>query len=600
VLRFLGRLRREDAGFTLVETVVALLILFVLLLALETAATAGFRYVGYARERQAGGQIANQVMEEIRGLAYSKITSGLDIGSLATDPNLVTGCPSDPVGYYRFLSCSGEHVISYTPTGNVVPLVPNNGTCPGSPLPLCSAASYPVTYTWRTYVTNDDTARSPFRVTVVVSWTSKSIPSTATQQVKVQSLFWSPSGCVSSSTHPFAAPCSPFFYGQALYPQGRVDVAANSPIGVSGTTFQTGSLLLTKAESDLQQEQVSQVQGSGSESGWSVTDGTGPHAGGSVGSPSVLAADGDPASSAPPYTTYSLPAGTASQYAMSGGVNTMTFAGAAGDSGTINVTTSASGTYICPPWATELDLLPCGGSSVQQAGALSATASIHSISNPDVGDVTLLQVAAPAAASTTLADRDTGGTDGITQQTVARKIGQMDIGQLPAWIRSNCSIPTGFTYFVSLQGYSDTVQATAGSSAAAPTATINAGSLKYWTGTNAAATQTTVTLATTPGYTIPASWSSSIGCKASGKTVTASMAVTGVVSMASQPTTSSTPSGSGSILRNDVTATIGSPVYGTFTYTIVAQEETVVNLSFTVDLGTISSRAVYRAAPTAG
>jgi len=595
VLRCLGRLRREDTGFTLVETVVALLILFVLLLALETAATAGFRYVGYARERQAGGQIANQVMEGIRGLAYSKITSGLDIGSLATDPNLVTGCPSDPVGYYRFLSCSGEHVISYTPTGNVVPLVPNNGTCPGSPLPLCSAASYPVTYTWRTYVTNDDTARSPYRVTVVVSWTSKSIPSTATQQVKVQSLFWSPSGCVSSSTHPFAAPCSPFFYGQALYPQGRIDV---SGVGVSGTTFQTGSLLLTKAESDLQQEQVSQVQGSGTESGWSVTDGTGPHAGGSVSSPPVVAADGDPASSAPQYRTYSLPAGAASQYALSGGGNTITFADAAGDSGTIDVATSASGTYICPPWATELDLLPCGGSSVQQAGVLSATANLGAAGSPSVtpGTVTFVQIGAPAAATTALADRDTGGTDGITQQTVARKIGQVDIGGFPSYCSASgvSGLPVDFTYFVSLQGYSDTVAATAGSTAAAPTATIDGGTLKYWNGSS----YTSITLASTPGYTFSMP-STSITCTKSSRSVTTTMS-SGTISMGSQPTTSSTPAGSGSILRNDVTATIGSPVYGTFTYTIVAQGVTVVNLTFTVDLGTISSRAVYRAAPTAG
>jgi len=600
VLRCRAKFRREDAGFTLVETVVALLILFVLLLALETAATAGFRYVGYARERQAGGQIANQVMEEIRGLAYSKITSGLGNGSLATDPNLVTGCPSDPVGYYRFLNCTGEHVISYTPTGNVVPLVPNNGTCPGSPLPLCSAASYPVTYTWRTYVTSDDTARSPFRVTVVVSWTSKSIPSTATQQVKVQSLFWSPSGCISSSTHPFAAPCSPFFYGQAVYPRGRIDIAANSGIGVSGTTFQTGSLLLTKAESDLQQEQVSQVQGSGSESGWSVTDGTGAHAGGSIGSPSVLAADGDPASSAPQYMTYSLPAGTASQYAMSGGGSTITFADAAGDGGTINVTTSASGTNICPPWGTELDFLPCGGSSVQQAGALSATGFIAG-SNPTVCSstpcVSFVQLAAPGSATKTFANRN---QDGSIQQTVSRTIGSLSLGGLPNGITAP---PAGWNgYFVTLTGYSDSVVATAGSSAAAPTATLG-GSLSYWNGTG----YTTVTAPAGStlfpgGWSIPSNWTQTVSQTFSpgSKTVSVTMSTIGVVSMGSQPTTPSTPPGSGSILRNDAQATVGSPMYGVFRYTIVAKGTTVVDLTFTVDLGTISSKAVYQAAPTAG
>jgi hypothetical protein len=74
--------------------------------------------------------------------------------------------------------------------------------------------------------------------------------------------------------------------------------------------------------------------------------------------------------------------------------------------------------------------------------------------------------------------------------------------------------------------------------------------------------------------------------------------------MSPQPATSSTPSGSGSILRNDVQASAGSPVYGVFHYVVTTKRGnnatvTALDVTITVDLATITSRAVYQAAPTA-
>ena len=44
-----------------------------------------FRYVGYGRDRIQATGIANRVMEDIRGLAYTKITNGIpDSSSRAT------------------------------------------------------------------------------------------------------------------------------------------------------------------------------------------------------------------------------------------------------------------------------------------------------------------------------------------------------------------------------------------------------------------------------------------------------------------------------------------------------------------------------------
>src|SRR5439155_13408171 len=169
-----------------------------------------------------------------------------------------------------------------------------------------------------------------------------------------------------------------------------------------------------------------------------VTDGTGTQTGGSA-TAQTIAADGDPASSAGPYSTQPL-TGVGSSLSTSGGSNSITFANAANDSGTVDAATSAAGSNVCPPApaTAEADSLPCGGSLVTQAGALSTTANIGSLSNPNVGAVTLAQVAGPTT-TTTLANRNAvSGQDGLVQQTVSRTIGQMDIGGLPAWITTNC------------------------------------------------------------------------------------------------------------------------------------------------------------------
>ena len=99
--------------------------------------------------------------------------------------------------------------------------MPNNGT-------IGASDDYPVDYDWRTYVTNNcPTATAngcmtvdPYKVTVIVEWEGAGTAADGVQRVTTQSLFHSPSGCVSSQTHPFAAPCQPFFYGQAIAPVG--------------------------------------------------------------------------------------------------------------------------------------------------------------------------------------------------------------------------------------------------------------------------------------------------------------------------------------------------------------------------------------------
>src|SRR6266566_4524081 len=90
-----ARLNSDERGFTLVEVVFAITVMFVALMVLAYTATTGFSYEDLARQKQTATGIADQIMEQTRGLAWDKITAGHVSGDLAGDANLVTGCAGD-------------------------------------------------------------------------------------------------------------------------------------------------------------------------------------------------------------------------------------------------------------------------------------------------------------------------------------------------------------------------------------------------------------------------------------------------------------------------------------------------------------------------
>src|SRR5436190_2202000 len=181
----LARLRGDERGFTLIEVMVAIAIIFASLATLAYAATTGFSYESQARQKQTATGIADQIMEQARGLAWDKITAGHLSTDLAGDANLVTGCAGDAAGVYRFLSCtagstpgSGEKAVASAascPGGTpdcVSPVVRHTGTITQNSIP----------FTWRTADTNNAqtvtstgcTVATPYRVTVMVTWTGGS------------------------------------------------------------------------------------------------------------------------------------------------------------------------------------------------------------------------------------------------------------------------------------------------------------------------------------------------------------------------------------------------------------------------------------------
>ncbi|HYE76870.1 MAG TPA: hypothetical protein VEI97_02695, partial [bacterium] len=246
-MRTTGALRRwwarrsQQDGFTIMETVVAVIIVFGGLLALMSTATVGLVDAALARQRQTATGIANQVLEQVRALPYETVAQGLEDTKLAQDPNIYP-CPD---GEYRFESCTGEKIVHTLGLADVAPLVPNKGNL-GPP-------EYRNTYTWRSYVTRAESVGSGvYRATVVVSWNpTVRRPTTST---KAQTLIYKGTGSTDPSTSTSGA--GSFFFGESSLTQGSVKVSPNpgvaSGTGVAGlSSWDSISQDLSALSSDI-------------------------------------------------------------------------------------------------------------------------------------------------------------------------------------------------------------------------------------------------------------------------------------------------------------------------------------------------------------
>jgi len=583
--RIRARLHEDERGFSLLESVIAITVIFGSLTALAYSATTGFGYQGLARERQAATGIADKVMEEVRGLAYAKIQAGLAPSQLATDGNVVKNCPGDLVSptTYRLRSCAGEKIVA-NGQPNTPPLVPHTGTL---------SAGYPTTYSWRTYVTNNDPSKDPYRVTIIVSWAGGAVNG-VTRSITTESLFHSPSGCVSSETHPYAAPCQPFFYGQAQVPRGVVTVSGS----LWGLSFSEAHLYLSGVEANAQQEQFASAQGAFSQSGAVLVDAasTAQTVGGSAAT--TAASDTDPSGTIPTYgsaTLVPLPGGTLT---LDQGQTAFTVTAPSGDAATAQAATAAGGSQPCPPWAPQLDGALCTGSQIQQGsglpgGTLTATVHLRNLyQNVDLGSASLATIAAAVNdPNRAFVDRElVTGQDGRLVSTVARRIGTVNLVGLPSGLTA---YPAGWaSYLVNMTGYRDTATATVGIGASGPAGSVEGGTVTFWNG--AGYTTQSASLPFTPAPI-------QIFDTVSGHTIQIDITSSALLPATLNPTVEAC---SGPALC-DADAQMTGPLTGTIHYVVKVDaltpgEVTVMDLTVQVELGTMLARGLYQPAPSAG
>jgi type II secretory pathway pseudopilin PulG len=598
----------DERGFSLIEVVVASGVLLTSLAVLANVMTSGLVSTGYARERQAATQLANQTLEKIRALPFNTMKSGLSDADLTANPDENISS-IDCGGQY----CFGGEQLAHGNNPNVEPLVPHRKTVHVGP----------TTYTVSSYVTyyQNATSSDARRVTVYASWASP-LKAGQTRTVQVQTIIFSlpatgggtgggsTGPCSSLAVHPFSGPCQPSFWSVALQDAGVVSITGT----IGGIALDHATLYTGHATSDAAIEQISKVDGTAQASGATVEATGGDEQ--VVGRTLVAShADNDP-SGDPSITVYdskSFSSAVADSRTITTGTDSVTIATTGTDQGsTTSTTTACTSTCISPSspsprtcpnlpgYTNETDGLHCSGSSSRTAATVTAQANLATL-----GPVNLAALGPQANPTVSINDRKAaaGGTtcpttsgDGCVHTQLQRAALDLAAGALPSNLSASLK-PSGFTYFAQIQGLADTVTAEAGIGSLVPTALQTGGTVKVWCATAIAGDAlcpvsgyVTKTLSqitgplSTPVMTVA---DPSLG---GGTTITMSATIT--------PGSTSTSSDcSGTCNRTTATAKSTAPTISV-TEKITVGGVTVCDITLVLDPGSITAEASYASAPT--
>ena len=177
---------RDETGFTILESVIALSLVFSVLVVLLGGLTAGVRGVVIGRQRGVALSLANDVLENARARAYSEVGHDFDSDpTLATDP-LITG--TSPNLFYTGVS-PAEPLAGSSVDAGASGGTNNNPLYPFSPHKSVSKRDGS-RYTTTVYVTTVTPATGdPYkRISVTVSWAPAQ--STAARQLSISTFLY--------------------------------------------------------------------------------------------------------------------------------------------------------------------------------------------------------------------------------------------------------------------------------------------------------------------------------------------------------------------------------------------------------------------------
>jgi prepilin-type N-terminal cleavage/methylation domain-containing protein len=578
----------EDGGFTLVEMMVAMVIMSVVLLGLMGVQVRSLTTVGLAGQRQNATAQGNRVMEQLRSLPYGTVTGGLACSDLvASDPNLTmtgsaTGCSA--TFHPTYDSAINEPVVTTSSAGQIPPLNPHVQ-------PTTATTIGNVQYKVRDYITRvnpDPTVDAGYWLTVIVTWQSN-----ATHNVPItigtRSQLYSPTGCLATTTHPFSGPCQAFFYSDAGTTAGGITVQSTrtGQTIVDGVDVVTGGVTLPGTSTRTQSEQIVSAQSDATTSALKLTGLAGSTTAGGVSA--VSTADTDPSTGVPSSPgAASTATQSSSTVSANGGGGQFALVGGPSDTGSALSTMTATATPACAD---------AGGSSLTTGQACSAAAytpgtvssaklRLNSLGAQDMtlADATL---ASPARAYGARFIAGSGGhctgTSGVgcVAAGARRTITLARAGIFPSGFLSG----VGTTPLVAVSGYDDLAAGESGIAPGGATLT-RSGTLTYWNGTGF----TPVVLATIGAatYTVP---------YVSGVSGATTVAVSGTVTV-SAPSAPSTGSSPCQPTACTVKAS-GGTVVAQLTYTVTTGSTQVGAFTVTLDLGSSLAQTTYKGAPSA-
>lgn len=229
-------LSQRDAGFTLVELIVAMLVIAIVLIAIITVQAKALTTNADSQARQESTAAANEAMEELRATPWNYLQKGLYSGYQAAaatatgkvDP-FVSGTTLTVNGSSFALRVAPSGVNDQDLTKPWAPLFDKNGS---NARVQTSPSGNGTTFTVRSYATSSATTGAVGLV-VVVSWTKRA--DGLTSNTVITSTAYSPTdgGCGNLSTAPFLASCQAVFDASATSSRVVVSATATSADGVT-------------------------------------------------------------------------------------------------------------------------------------------------------------------------------------------------------------------------------------------------------------------------------------------------------------------------------------------------------------------------------
>jgi type II secretory pathway pseudopilin PulG len=589
----------QQRGFSLIELMIAGLIMMVAISGLALLFGKTVVLTGSSRQEQAASQLMTRAMEQIRALPFQKIADGHLASDLnpATD-NLITNVS----GVLKFNGQDLKHSASLSYTQE--PIIPHSVDSTTNPSLLLNNTRYRI----RTYITKVTPVTTPeaYRVTVVVSWPKPSSPG-GIDRVTGETIVYSPDGCTSSTNHPFAAPCQPFFYGNATTGLGGITLTPGAVFteGIDELDLKRAQLLMPELLTGVQVEQISSVFGKVAAGGgtFETNGSSGPQ---TVGETSTAAAaDNDPSSTAARSTSGSVAQTATTQSFTTGAGNYLRITSpSTAASGALTSTALAQATPACN-LLTGVALTndqPCGSGALTQSTATPYSMTMRIWGrNERVGDTRLAEIVPSTATNRVHVSRyipagavycTTSSGDGCVRSAAQRGFGRVSIGGLPDLF----SLPTGWNAtddLVSINNYADSANAESGVGAIAPV-TTQSGTVKYWNGTG----YSTVTLPLSTNFDLPIP-DVIRDVTLSGTTFRVYInANLRIVPPATQVDTASCT------VLCTAKASVPSPVVGDIVYQLIADpahdNELLADVVIGVDLGALTASTTYKKAPLAG